>query len=96
MSDQFGKMTRQQIAQFAKDFRTLKALENVTKSTSATIPIDVQDVTIAAATAENMANLAIDEVMRLSQIVDMLIKAPQPVFQERIARSNRVLLWLSI
>lgn len=83
-------LTRKQLAAFAPDQRTLKALEELVSQVNVTIPSDltylaarIQEVLSDAGSAQSSANQANDSIDRMRQALEFIAYAPpQPDAQD--------------
>lgn len=71
-----SKVSRQQLAQFIKDPRTLRAFELITTAVQETIPIDLDSVSYEAGQASNNANLALSLIERFTAALELIALAP--------------------
>jgi hypothetical protein len=69
-------LTRDQLAIFLKDHEQIKQFENLFAVADAIAPDVVNEVSIAAGTAQATANEALAQITRIAQVLELLVTAP--------------------
>lgn len=90
-----NQLTRQMLATFVKDPRTLKALEETLSSASTSTPQSLDDIQNQAASADSKAQQAIDAINRLASAIEQqsLVRINQPQVNQSDYFENSLKSW---